>query len=351
MFILGKQPLVTLSPFDIKQRLSKRKFKTFYLLGIYFLFTATTGISQVGIGITTPDNSAMLQVQSTEKGFLLPQMSSAQRTSIATPANGLQVYDTNTNSIWYFNGTFWVNTQAMATEGDIKSGIQTADHSGWVLLDGRPLTALSANQQAVAASLGLTGNLPDASNAYLSQNGGAMGAVSGTNTTTLTQANLPNVNFTGTAASAGGHNHSVDPAAVTSSSDGNHAHVTDPAAIVTTTNGNHSHAIGRRSNPDAGAYDAGDGRRFENSAATTDRGYLGTFSTGGDGNHNHTVDIPATTSTMAGAHSHTIDVPSTTSTTNGAHTHTVTVPSGGADAPLNIAPQTLSVNMFIYLGL
>ena len=322
---------------------------------IIFYFFFITGVSQlqaqVGIGTDTPDHSAMLQIQSSEKGFLLPKMTSVQRTSIVSPASGLQVYDTNTNSIWYYNGTFWVNTQAMASIGDVKSGIQTADHSGWVLLNGRPITTLSANQQAVANTLGLTGNLPDASNAYLSQNGGAMGTVSGINTITLTQANLPNINFTGTAASAGDHAHTTDPAAVVTTSDGNHTHVTDPAVVSTSTNGNHSHAIGRRLNQDNGAYDPGDGHAGENSAATTDRTYWGTFNTGGNGNHNHTVDIPATTSTTAGAHSHTVDIPSTLSTTTGAHTHSVSVSSGGNATPLNIAPRTMSVNLFIYLGL
>lgn len=287
--------------------------------------------AQVGIGTNTPDNSAMLQVQSTEKGFLLPQMSSAQRTSIATPANGLQVYDTNTNSIWYFNGTFWVNTQSMATEGDIKSGIQTADHSGWVLLDGRPLTALSANQQAVAASLGLTGNLLDASNAYLSQNGGAMGSVSGTNTTTLTQANLPNVNFSGSAASAGGHNHGG-----ATGNGGGHNH-----SGTTSTNGSHTHGSNATGANIGLAIITGGGTPsgIDNSSNEINNFLTPALQIYNAGNHNHTF----TTNTVS-EHSHNIN-------TDGAHAHAVTVASGGSGTPINIAPQTLSVNMFIYLGL
>lgn len=38
----------------------------------------------------------------------MPRMTTAERTAIATPANGLQVYDTTTNSQWYYNGTAWV---------------------------------------------------------------------------------------------------------------------------------------------------------------------------------------------------------------------------------------------------
>ena len=38
----------------------------------------------------------------------MPRMTTAERTAIATPASGLQVYDTTTNTQWYYNGTDWV---------------------------------------------------------------------------------------------------------------------------------------------------------------------------------------------------------------------------------------------------
>lgn len=317
-----------------------------------FLFIASFQLSaQVGIGTNTPDNSAILEMQSNNKGILFPRLTSVQRLAINAPSSGLYVYDTNTKSLWYYNGTLWINTVSEASFGDIKSGIQTADHSGWILLDGRALSTLNANQQAAAATLGLSATLPNASNAYLVQNGGTIGAVSGSNTSTLTQANLPTVNFTGTAAAAGAHAHTVDPASLSSSTDGNHTHTTDPNAVSTTTNGNHAHSIGRKLNQDTGAYDPNSGNAYENSAATTDRAWNNWFNTTSNGDHAHTVDIPSTTSTQNGSHAHTVDIPSTTSSTEANHTHSVTVASGGIATPINIAPKSLSVNMFIYLGL
>lgn len=63
----------------------------------------------VGIGTTTPNNSAVLDLTSTSKGFLAPRMTQAQRTAIATPANGLVVYQTdNSSGFYYYNGTSWV---------------------------------------------------------------------------------------------------------------------------------------------------------------------------------------------------------------------------------------------------
>lgn len=52
----------------------------------------------IGIGTTSPNSSAMLDVSSTTKGMLTPRMNSMQRASIATPATGLLVFDTDTNS-------------------------------------------------------------------------------------------------------------------------------------------------------------------------------------------------------------------------------------------------------------
>jgi hypothetical protein len=337
------------------------------------LFVGTQLNAQVGIGTNTPDNSAMLEVQSSSKGLLFPRMTTVQRTGIASPAVGLHVFDTNTNSLWFYNGAFWVNYAAQAKYGDIKSGIQTTDHEGWVKLDGRLFSTLTASQQAVATSLGLSSNLPNATEAYLVQNGSSMGAVSGANTTTLTQANLPNVSFNGTAANAGAHSHTTDPAAVTSSSAGSHSHTTDPAAVNTTTNGihthggntstngNHAHSFQMNSKDDGnfsnvnGQYPTGDANKFNGNwhyvSTEAEGNHNHSIFTDAQGNHNHSVDIPSTTSSTEPAHIHTIDVPSTTSSTDGTHGHSVTVSSGGSATPINIAPKSLSVNMFIYLGL
>lgn len=66
--------------------------------------------AQVGIGTNTPDASAALDISSTDKGFLMPRMSTAQRTAIANPAAGLRVYDTDTNSFWSYASGAWVES-------------------------------------------------------------------------------------------------------------------------------------------------------------------------------------------------------------------------------------------------
>lgn len=67
-----------------------------------------TDNGRVVIGGTTIDNSALLNVQSTTRGFLMPRMTTTEKNAIATPATGLQVYDTTLNQINVYNGTAWV---------------------------------------------------------------------------------------------------------------------------------------------------------------------------------------------------------------------------------------------------
>ena len=59
--------------------------------------------AQTGIGTPTPDASAKLDISSTSKGFLVPRMTSTQRTAISLPANGLMVYQTDGVIGFYVN--------------------------------------------------------------------------------------------------------------------------------------------------------------------------------------------------------------------------------------------------------
>jgi len=80
------------------------------------LCIASVANAQVGIGVPAGDihPSAELEVKSTEKGFLLPRMTKAQRIAIGSPATGLIVYQTdgdvpNPAGLYYFDGLLWKN--------------------------------------------------------------------------------------------------------------------------------------------------------------------------------------------------------------------------------------------------
>jgi hypothetical protein len=82
------------------------KFTSFLL----FIFLGSHVIGQIenaGIGTLTPDSSAVLELASPNKGFLLPRLTSTQRQSIQNPARSLLVFDTDSSSFWYYTGSNW----------------------------------------------------------------------------------------------------------------------------------------------------------------------------------------------------------------------------------------------------
>ena len=72
------------------------------------LFINSTGQVKVGVYNSTYNSSAILEAVSTTKGFLPPRMNTTQRDAIASPAAGLQIYNTTTNKSSFYNGTAWV---------------------------------------------------------------------------------------------------------------------------------------------------------------------------------------------------------------------------------------------------
>lgn len=70
---------------------------TFKYLLFFILFIATNQFAQVGIGTENPDGSAVLDLDSDSKGFLLPRLTTDQRNSITNPAKGLMIYNITSN--------------------------------------------------------------------------------------------------------------------------------------------------------------------------------------------------------------------------------------------------------------
>ena len=83
-------------------------------------FISFTAFSQVGIGTTNPNSSALVEIASATKGFLLPRVTFSQRNSI-TPTTGLQLYCTDCGSgpgeLQIYNGTLWSNASGSAASG------------------------------------------------------------------------------------------------------------------------------------------------------------------------------------------------------------------------------------------
>jgi len=111
------------------------------IISIMMILVSCVTFAQIGIGTTSPDASSALEINSVEKGFLMPRMTTAERIAIASPALGLLVYDTDTKLIWSYDGAVWVKnsgagkfvdgdnpTLAVYNEGNVAIGRTSTSH-------------------------------------------------------------------------------------------------------------------------------------------------------------------------------------------------------------------------------
>ncbi len=101
------------------------------LLAVFAALFCTYSFAQVAINTdgSEPDGAAMLDIKSTDKGILIPRMTSAQRNAIALSTSGLLVYDLDTESFWYYNNatTQWVEITSggASSLNDLSDGVYT----------------------------------------------------------------------------------------------------------------------------------------------------------------------------------------------------------------------------------
>jgi hypothetical protein len=157
-------------------------------------------LSNVGGGASL-NPAAIIELNSTTKGFLPSRMTTTQRNAIATPPTGLIVYNTTTNSIDVYNGTAWVGTDA------IFNSIKAAG-SGGLLIEsntGTDVVLLGAGSGSgatfyggvnITGALAVTGKVTSASMPA----GSILQVVSTALTTTFSTASTSFVDLTGVSA-------------------------------------------------------------------------------------------------------------------------------------------------------
>lgn len=137
----------------------------FFGVTLFLSANAQVGVNQDN---SPADPSAMLDVKSTDKGVLIPRMTTAERQGITGPARGLLVFDTTTNSFWFFNGSVWeeINTDdqtlsLIGSELSIEDG-NSVDLSNIDLnLSGNDLLTTPLNCPSLAGTLNGIGNFPE----------------------------------------------------------------------------------------------------------------------------------------------------------------------------------------------
>jgi hypothetical protein len=123
--------------------------------------------AQTGIGTTTPNASAKLEIAATDKGILIPRMTKTQRESITltTAANGLLVYQTDDVVGFYVNGSTTTTPSWTRLNSDwIRSGNNISYTAGNISTTGTftgnsdtsSISGFSANITSVSANYPLT---------------------------------------------------------------------------------------------------------------------------------------------------------------------------------------------------
>ena len=96
--------------------------KTFKTLFIAIAILASYSIN-AQVAVTTDgssaDGSAMLDVKSTDKGFLPPRLNTAQRDAIGSPVEGLTIYNTDKNCLEFYTGSYWRNLCTVIGPNDV----------------------------------------------------------------------------------------------------------------------------------------------------------------------------------------------------------------------------------------
>jgi hypothetical protein len=109
--------------------------KRCYLTVVLLILFSGLMAQSVGIGTESPDTTAVLDLQSTRKGLLIPRMTTAERKAILRPAKALLVYQTDSIAGFYYNtgdasAPSWQNLASY----DLQQNINTNGH--WVSGDG-----------------------------------------------------------------------------------------------------------------------------------------------------------------------------------------------------------------------
>ena len=103
---------------------------------------------KVGINTPSPSSSALLELTSTTKGLLAPRMTTTQRNAIATPAEGLIIYNISTKCLEVWSGLSWMSF----CEGACIPA-PTVANAGVDIFSNSTTTNLLANNAAIGTGL------------------------------------------------------------------------------------------------------------------------------------------------------------------------------------------------------
>ncbi len=105
--------------------MKKNDFLQIYYSIVLLTFTSTLSVGQVSINMDdmSADESAVLDVQSTDQGVLIPRLATVQRAAISNPADGLLVFDTDSLAFFFAENDLWEKLEPIDSEFTTKRSV------------------------------------------------------------------------------------------------------------------------------------------------------------------------------------------------------------------------------------
>jgi hypothetical protein len=104
--------------------LNTTKMKNYFIILLLIISVSGNSIAQIGIGTSSPNSSAILDLSSSTKGLLIPRMTTQEQSELENPAIGLIVYNTTTSQIETnkgngFGASLWTGATTSGTTASI----------------------------------------------------------------------------------------------------------------------------------------------------------------------------------------------------------------------------------------
>lgn len=163
----------------------------------FLVAVATVSLyAQIGIGTTKVNADAILEISSTNKGLLIPRLTTSQRNAVieSTGPDGLLCYDTDVKALYYYDGSNWHTVGTPPGAIIMWSGSVSDIPQGWALCDGKWYDPKD-NSDKGTQSNDRTIQTPDLSGRFIvsydSVNYPTMNETGGAETVTLTTSQIP----------------------------------------------------------------------------------------------------------------------------------------------------------------
>jgi len=146
-----------------------KKIAVFLMIVFTGKFALLHGQVAINTDGSDPDPSAVLDVQATDKGMLIPRMLASQRDAISDPVQGLLVFVTDENAFYYYDGSNWILASA-DNLGDHKARRNLQMQGHWISADGddegiyvydNGWVGINTNVSTPPAMLHVSGDDPD----------------------------------------------------------------------------------------------------------------------------------------------------------------------------------------------